>query len=127
MTAIRQLPVAVPLPSDWDEQVARRRQEDTDEALERRARELAGRCPWFLSKRRHNLVADDRPTHMHRDGELDVFTVHRCTGLIRQVGPTGVNHLRCPVFEVDGQRYPTRAPRLRMKPHRKRLLYRATR
>lgn len=120
----RQLPVAQPLPADWREQAERRRSQDAQEALERRDRDLAARCPHFLTKRRHVLVPDATPTYMHLAGKLDVFTMERCTGRIPNVTRLGTNHLRCPVFEIEGERYPTRPVRLRRGPHRKRLLYR---
>ena len=118
------LPVAEPLPADWREQAKRRELADRDARLLERDRALALRCPIRKETGHHRLTRSSGPIFRHGpDVEgCDVFTAMHCEGRIPNVTRLGTGYLRCPVFEIDGERYPPREGR-EPKARRKRLLY----
>lgn len=123
MMGVKQLPVHVPLPADWREQADRREQQDRDAELEARDRLVASHCSRFRKDGRHHLIRDGRPVFLHVQGELDVYTAMHCDGVAPTVPGTRWTNVKCPVFEIDGERYPPRAGRT-PKARRKRILRR---
>lgn len=125
--AVRQLPVVQPLPQDWREQARRREVEDRDEEVLARDRLVASCCSRLRAEGRHRLVDRTGPTFLHVDGGCDVFYAMHCDGVARTVPGTTWVDVPCPVFEIDGDRYPPREGRVHPKARRKRLLYPASR
>lgn len=117
------LPVVEPLPADWREQARQRERQDLDDRLLERDRLVASQCERLRKDGRHRLTRASGPTFLHVGGELDVYTATHCDGVARAVPGTGWTNVRCPVFEIDGDRYPPREGRIHPKARRKRLLY----
>lgn len=117
------LPIAEPLPPDWRDQAARRERQDRDEEQIARDRLVASHCARLRKDGRHHLVDQRPPVFLHVDGELDVYTAIHCDGVAPTIPGTRWTNVPCPVFEIEGDRYPPREGRVQPKARRKRLLY----
>lgn len=128
MSDLPTIPVVAPLPADWREQAAQRERADSEARILERDRRVASECPRLLTDGRHRLVERTGLTFMcdiagHGAGS-SIFIALHCDGRIPNVTPIGNLHLSCPVFEIDGERYPPREGAIEPKARRKRLHHR---
>ena len=125
---VRRLPVSEPLPDDWREQARRRDQEDRDARMVERDRMVAAQCSHLRKDGRHRLVDAEGPTFMCDTSDAhagcSIFTSLHCNGIAATVPGTKWTNVPCPVFEIDGERWPPREGRVEPKARRKRIIRR---